>query len=153
MLEKQGGKCLCCGTQRPGPQGWQVDHDHETGKVRGILCPTCNKGLGFLGDTLSKVRKRAGQMVKYLGGSVAQLPGIGLNPDWRDVAQQLLEQNQALTQENERLQKLAQWSTPVLAGPGDYIPVLEDPNVPDGRAIILSKVQGGPGSFKVYGSR
>lgn len=36
-----------------------VDHCHDTGMVRDILCPTCNKGLGFFGDDLTKVSKAA----------------------------------------------------------------------------------------------
>jgi len=42
-----------------------VDHDHITGKIRGILCGQCNKGLGIFGDTLSGLNKA----VKYLEGN------------------------------------------------------------------------------------
>ena len=43
-LEKQGGKCLICKEHMTKPQ---VDHDHTTGKYRGILCVPCNNGLGI----------------------------------------------------------------------------------------------------------
>lgn len=50
LLARQGGKCAACSSPRPGGQNWQVDHDHDTGRVRGILCKGCNIGLGQLGD-------------------------------------------------------------------------------------------------------
>lgn len=34
-----------------------VDHDHETGKVRGLLCNNCNRGIGLLGDTVSSMER------------------------------------------------------------------------------------------------
>ena len=46
MVEEQGGACAICQV-RPAEH---VDHDHETGAVRGILCFTCNVGLGNFGD-------------------------------------------------------------------------------------------------------
>lgn len=47
----QSGCCALCSkhsTELSRPLC--VDHDHETGKVRGLLCSTCNSGLGKLGD-------------------------------------------------------------------------------------------------------
>jgi len=65
LLERAGGRCEICGTQDPGAkQSFGVDHDHETGRVRGLLCTTCNAGLGMFGDDLERIRKA----VRYLEG-------------------------------------------------------------------------------------
>jgi hypothetical protein len=45
MLERQGGGCAICG-KPPGDIALHVDHCHETGRVRGLLCFACNAGLG-----------------------------------------------------------------------------------------------------------
>lgn len=34
-----------------------IDHDHETGKVRGLLCRTCNSGIGLLQDSPELLRR------------------------------------------------------------------------------------------------
>lgn len=63
LVEKQGGKCGICGvTENLNRNRWCVDHDHSTGKVRGLLCVKCNTGIGNLGDTLEAVERA----VKYL---------------------------------------------------------------------------------------
>lgn len=49
LLEWQGGRCFICG-QVPRSRRLAVDHDHETGEVRGVLCFTCNVGLGNFRD-------------------------------------------------------------------------------------------------------
>ena len=51
LLRKQSGRCaLCSESDPPVPEGaldgWHIDHDHETGEVRGILCPSCNARVG-----------------------------------------------------------------------------------------------------------
>src|SRR4051812_36980393 len=43
MLRNQDGKCIICGEEM---DRMVVDHCHKTGKVRGILCDNCNRGLG-----------------------------------------------------------------------------------------------------------
>lgn len=50
MLESQEGTCAICGLPQ---KQFFVDHNHETGEVRGILCAQCNGGLGFFQDKVS----------------------------------------------------------------------------------------------------
>jgi len=53
MYEEQKGKCAICGSTNPKtPKNGRfcVDHDHVTGKVRGLLCSSCNRGIGLLQD-------------------------------------------------------------------------------------------------------
>jgi hypothetical protein len=51
MFEEQSGKCAICQTEKPrGKGGFHVDHDHATGKVRKLLCTSCNMALGLLND-------------------------------------------------------------------------------------------------------
>jgi hypothetical protein len=52
LFDEQDGKCGICGTAFESANAGRVDHDHETGKVRGLLCIGCNIGLGHLGDRL-----------------------------------------------------------------------------------------------------
>ena len=50
MLESQGNVCALCGTSEPGGtrKTWHSDHDHETGKARGMLCMSCNTTVGHI---------------------------------------------------------------------------------------------------------
>ena len=48
LVRQQGGVCAICG--RPDPE--HVDHDHESGEVRGILCFNCNGGLRQFRDSI-----------------------------------------------------------------------------------------------------
>ena len=50
ILERQGNMCAICETKKPNGRGWNVDHDHETGEIRGILCSSCNRALGLFKD-------------------------------------------------------------------------------------------------------
>jgi len=52
MLQAQDCACAICGTRAPkGKYGrWQIDHDHETGQVRGLLCQGCNVALGMMAE-------------------------------------------------------------------------------------------------------
>ena len=53
-LNKQNGVCaICFGKELlSGKKYMAVDHNHSTGKVRGILCNRCNSGLGFFKDDI-----------------------------------------------------------------------------------------------------
>lgn len=50
MLVEQEGRCACCGRV---PKRFEIDHDHHTGEIRGLLCGKCNTALGLLQDTVS----------------------------------------------------------------------------------------------------
>lgn len=50
MLERQGHVCGICGKGPSGKRRLAVDHDHETGGVRGLLCGECNMGIGKFKD-------------------------------------------------------------------------------------------------------
>lgn len=47
MAEKQDHRCACCGNL---DQNLMVDHNHDTDKVRGLLCNNCNSMLGYALD-------------------------------------------------------------------------------------------------------
>jgi len=62
LLEKQDHRCACCGVEENTAAygfnkslNFSVDHCHEGGGVRGLLCNQCNRAIGMLGDTSEKV--------------------------------------------------------------------------------------------------
>lgn len=46
LFDAQGRKCCICGVTETSGRGWQTDHNHSNGVVRGILCHHCNSLLG-----------------------------------------------------------------------------------------------------------
>lgn len=57
LVDRQGGRCLICARDLGDKP--HVDHDHATGRVRGVLCFNCNGGLGQFGDDVERVRAAA----------------------------------------------------------------------------------------------
>ena len=58
LLEFQGGGCAICGKPLDVmSRRMNIDHDHETGTVRGLLCTGCNTGLGHLGDNVEGLER------------------------------------------------------------------------------------------------
>ena len=66
ILEAQNGRCAICGTDVPGGKGaFHVDHCHSSGQVRGLLCHSCNVGLGHFKDQESLLLKAALYLHNY----------------------------------------------------------------------------------------
>lgn len=63
MFEEQEGKCLICTKhQSELTKALNIDHCHTTGKVRGLLCNTCNRSLGAFYDNIEILENA----IKYL---------------------------------------------------------------------------------------
>ena len=58
LVEKDRGACWTCGASSLSAS-LQVDHNHTTGVIRGLLCHNCNSGLGHLGDDPDRVDRAA----------------------------------------------------------------------------------------------
>ena len=66
ILEAQNGRCAICGTDTPNGKGvFHVDHCHSFGQVRGLLCHSCNVGLGHFKDQESLLLKAALYLHKH----------------------------------------------------------------------------------------
>lgn len=61
MVEQQGPGCAICGATESvaGRAYLPADHDHVTGKFRGILCENCNVGIGYFNDSPERMRAAA----------------------------------------------------------------------------------------------
>jgi uncharacterized membrane protein YqiK len=77
MLDAHGHKCAICGySDKSQPKFFpMVDHDHESGKVRGILCSNCNMAIGKMKDN-PELLKRAAEYLErggFFNGEMANL--------------------------------------------------------------------------------
>lgn len=62
LVESQDNKCACC--KRPFTTKTHIDHCHVTLRVRGIICHSCNTGLGLLGDNIEGLEKALSYLKK-----------------------------------------------------------------------------------------
>lgn len=72
LLKAQDGRCAVCSRKEwvinnksSKIQKLSVDHDHATGKIRGLLCTACNKALGLLNDDPEVVMKSYEYLLKH----------------------------------------------------------------------------------------
>ena len=63
ILIKQGGGCAICGSIA-SRRYLHVDHCHKTGRVRGLLCNTCNIGLGHFKDDPERLSRAVVYLVQ-----------------------------------------------------------------------------------------
>lgn len=61
LFEKQNGQCAICGKNIK----LVVDHNHETGKIRALLCGNCNRGIGIFQDNPNLLYKAASYLKKH----------------------------------------------------------------------------------------
>lgn len=71
MLRDQDGRCAVCGKTQA--RAFDVDHCHTSGKVRGLLCTSCNRMIGHAGDSVERLRAAAEYLKKgnYILDSLA----------------------------------------------------------------------------------
>ena len=66
FLQHQNYCCaICRSPDTKGRKNWCIDHDHRTGKVRGLLCVQCNVLLGNANDSVETL----GRAIRYLKDS------------------------------------------------------------------------------------
>ncbi len=65
LVVAQRSRCAICETFTPA-LALNIDHDHETGQVRGLLCMGCNTGLGHLGIDGAKATSRIFAVLEYI---------------------------------------------------------------------------------------
>lgn len=73
LLARQRGGCAICGQSETtpanhgrGPRSLAVDHDHRTGRVRGLLCANCNKALGCMADDPDRLLAAANYLLQQV---------------------------------------------------------------------------------------
>lgn len=71
LFIEQEGKCAICCRSKPSDRmkdldrPFALDHDHATGKLRGLLCGRCNKGLGYFGDSVELLQRATEYLIKW----------------------------------------------------------------------------------------
>lgn len=66
-LDEQNAVCAICGKD-PGDRSLAVDHDHASGSIRGLLCSTCNTGIGGLKDDPELLRRAITYLQSHVRG-------------------------------------------------------------------------------------
>jgi hypothetical protein len=59
MLNHQNGGCAICGTKPEDGKRLDIDHDHSSGEVRGLLCGLCNRACGLFKEDPKVIRQAA----------------------------------------------------------------------------------------------
>lgn len=70
MMNEQNEKCAICGIsfeeyKEKSNRNFSIDHNHTTGEVRGLLCSSCNTGIGFFKENIESLQKAINYLEKY----------------------------------------------------------------------------------------
>lgn len=68
MLKKQDSKCAICGSKdkrNDRVDYFAIDHCHTTGTIRELLCHSCNRGLGYLNDSIHTLKAALRYLEKH----------------------------------------------------------------------------------------
>ena len=66
LFRAQGSFCAICGDAQAGGKALAVDHDHRSGKIRGLLCARCNPMLGYAKDRIDVLTKAISYLTRSL---------------------------------------------------------------------------------------
>lgn len=75
MNNDQDGCCAICEKTNQDNYRLQIDHDHKTGEVRGLLCSRCNKALQLILDSADIARRMVGYLTKDASAALSRLDG------------------------------------------------------------------------------
>jgi hypothetical protein len=65
LIARAAGHCEACGGEMTKPQ---IDHCHDTGTIRGVICGGCNSALGYARDDIDRLRS----LIRYLERATRQ---------------------------------------------------------------------------------
>jgi Recombination endonuclease VII len=77
LFDAQNGKCAICASPSPGGppdhphRKFHLDHNHSTGKIRGLLCAKCNVGIGYFRESSSSLAAAAEYLARYENGQLS----------------------------------------------------------------------------------
>jgi hypothetical protein len=65
MVHRTGNKCYVCDRLGTHKKKLHVDHDHKTGKVRGMLCYGCNGAIGYIKENTETLDKLKAYLIQH----------------------------------------------------------------------------------------
>lgn len=69
QAKEQAQNYVCAICSNKCSRALAVDHDHSTGKIRGLLCSGCNRGIGYLKDDISILKKAIAYLEQFSSSS------------------------------------------------------------------------------------
>ena len=80
LLNAQGNSCAICGRTNVKRKNLSIDHDHRTGRVRGLLCINCNTAIGFAKDDIKLLQKIMGYIKSIKDSDIRYVKAMNGKP-------------------------------------------------------------------------